>query len=365
MKNIFKIILFLAAIFSAQLVFSCTDIEVVAKDGSRIIARTMEFTLDLKSNILTRQRGFTFKTEAPFSKPGLNWQTKYGYVYFNALNKDFTVDGLNEKGLAFEYLYLPGLTQYQEVPTDKANQALPYYQFGDWVLSNFATVEEVKNALQDVYIFEQKINGLGNMVFPLHAAIHDKKGNGIVVEFIKGKVNVYDYAGVMTNAPTYDWQLANLGQYLNLAPFNPKPIVLNGVSYAANGEGSGMLGLPGDVSPPSRFVKMATMVKSAFQVDNAAQAVNLAEHIINNVDIPAGFVRSKANNKVQFETTEWTVFKDLTNLKLYYHTYNDTNLKVIDLNKIDFSKDSKPLILHLGVKPIIPDVTSNFRPVKT
>ncbi len=341
-------------------IFACTDFKLTAKDGSQIIARTMEFSLDLKSDLVTRPRGYSFKTDAPGGKPGMNWESKYGYLYVNALNKYFTVDGMNEQGLAFEYLYLPGETKYQTVPEGKFSQALPYYNFGDWVLGNFKTVAEVREAIKDVYVFEQKINGLGSMVFPLHAAIHDRTGNSIVVEFINGEAVIYDYIGVMTNDPNYNWQISNLRQYLNLTPYNPNPIVIGGVSYGSNGEGSGMLGLPGDISPPSRFVKMATMVKTALPVKDGPAAVNLAEHIINNVDIPAGFVRSKTNGKVSYETTQWSVFKDITNNKLFYHTYDNLSLRMIDLNKIDFSKTSKPRIIHMKAKPEIKDETSNM-----
>ena|SRR3990167_3090805 len=349
-----------ALLLSSQYSHACTDIKVTAKDGTRIIARTMEFALQLNSDIVSMPRNTAFAPTAPDGKPAMAWKSKYGYVFLDGLKQTYVVDGMNEQGLAFEYLYLPGDTQYQSVPAGKNSQAIPYINFGDWVLGNFQTVAEVKQALAGIYVFEQTLPATGSVIFPLHAAIHDATGNSIVVEFIKGQMEVHDYVGVMTNSPPYPWQVAHLPQFFNLSPYNPQPIIVDGISYGSNGQGAGMLGLPGDISPSARFVKMAFMLQYAYQAENASDAVNLAEHIINNVDIPAGTSRAKNNGTDSFETTQWTVFKDLTHKIFYYHTYQDLTLRSIDLTKVDFSEKAPQLVMALPTTPTVLDVTSKF-----
>ena len=166
-------------------------------------------------------------------------------------------------------------------------------------------------------------------------ALHDATGKNLVIEFIDGKVKVYDNPlGVMTNRPEFDWQINNLRNYINLDAHDKKDKVLNGIKIEPTGVGSGMLGLPGDWTPPSRFVRVAYSVDAVLPAKDAAEAVNLAEHLLNIVDIPKGAIKE---NPALFVTLEgyaqWVVIKDLTNLVLYYKTYENTAWKKIDLKK--------------------------------
>lgn len=362
MKKIWKLLTILSAtgLMSIQPTFACTDFQLTAKDSTILITRSMEFGLDFKSNLRSSIRGRTVTSTTPNGKSGLSWKAAYGYLSLDALDQDIALDGMNEQGLSFEYLYLPGETQYQTIPAGKEARGIPYYYFGDWVLGNFKTVDEVRDALSTVYVFAQTLPAFGSMILPGHAAIHDASGKGIVVEFIGGKINIHDYMGVMTNSPTYDWHVTNLRNYLNLSPYSPKPVIVDGVSYSATGQGAGMFGLPGDVSPPSRFVRTAFIAKNSYQANNAEDMLNLAQHIINNVDIPAGLVRSMNNGKEEFETTEWVVFKDLTHKIFYYRTYNDMTIRMVALDKVKFSPDAKRLKMPLVAKPNLIDVTTQF-----
>jgi choloylglycine hydrolase len=341
--------------------YACTDFRLKAKDGTILITRSMEFIVDLKSNMRNSNRGRQFTANLPGGKKGLEWKAKYGYLYLNGLDQDFVVDGMNEQGLAFEYLYLPGETEYQTAPIGKENQALPYYQFGAWVLGNFKTLDEVRDALANIYVIQATLPGLGNMVFPVHASIYDASGKGLVVEFVKGKMNIHDNEhGVLTNSPTFNWQVTNLRNYVNLSPFDPKPITMGGMTFSATGQGSGMVGLPGDVSPPSRFVKISFLTKVAYQASDATDVVNTGEHIINNVDIPKGLTRAIENGKELSESTQWVVFKDLTHKIFYYRTYNDMTLRAVSLSKIDFSENAPLFTMPLEDKPFMVEMTDKF-----
>jgi choloylglycine hydrolase len=350
-----------AALMLSPAILACTDFQITATDGSQVIARSMEFALPLSSDIVSVPRGTLFTNLGPDGKPAMSWKTKYGFLMVNGLKQPFTVDGMNEMGVAFEYLYLPGETTYMTVPAGKNAQALTYFNLGSWILGNFTTIDEIKQALSTVYVYQQALPNLGNTVFELHAMVHDASGKGIVIEFVKGQMNVYDYLGVATNSPQYPWHITHLPQFLNLSPYNPKPLIINGMAYNSNGEGTGSLGLPGDISPASRFVKMAFMRQYAMPVMDAASAVNLAEHIINNVDIPAGISRSKGTTQDSIEVTQWTVFKDLTHKIFYYHSYQDMTLRAIDLSKIDFSENAAPVSMPItGAAPVV-DMTQQFK----
>lgn len=339
---------------------ACTDFRLEAKDGTFLIARSMEFGQDLQSSLRSSPRGRVFNTTTPNNKPGLSWKSKYGYLYIDGFNIDASFDGMNENGLTFEYLYLPGETQYQSIPSGKESQAIPYSQFGDWVLSNFKTIEEVRQALSNVYVTNQTIPQLGDSELSAHAAIYDASGKGIVVEFYDNKINIYDNVGVMTNAPKYEWQVTNLRNYINLSPTNPQPVTAKGITYTGTGQGTGAVGLPGDASPPSRFVKTAFMLKNVFAAQNASELLNLAEHIINNVDLPAGYVRSTEAGKTETDTTQWVVFKDMTHKLLYYRTYNNMTLRSVDMSNIDFSENAPRLKMPLTGAANLIAITSDF-----
>jgi choloylglycine hydrolase len=364
--NIFKlyVILFFTALLTINTALACTDIRVQAKDGTVIVARSMEFALDLQSNLRTSPRGRIFTNTSPGGKPGLGWKAKYGYVFLDGMQVDAVVDGMNEAGLSIEDLFMPGFADYQTVPTGQDGQALGYMHFADWVLGNFKTVDEVRAALPALYVYAEKIPGQGDVIFPLHFAIYDASGKGLIVEFVGGKLYMYDSIGVLTNSPTYEWHKLNLNNYINLSPINPAPIVAQGVLYGATGQGFGMIGLPGDVSPPSRFVKMATMLHVALPANDAMGAVNLAEHIINNVDIPFGLVREPQANDYINESTEWVVFKDLTNKVFYYRTYNNMTLNAVLLAKLNFAENAPRLKMPIANKEAAVDLTNQFLKAK-
>lgn len=350
---------------SASCLFSlsaeaCTDFKLTAKDGTILITRSMEFGADLQSNLRTSPRGTEVATTTPNNKPGINWKSKYGYIYLDGFNIDAAFDGMNEEGLTFEYLYLPGETQYQSIPDGKDSQAIPYTQFGNWVLANFKTIDEVKEALNNVYVTNQSLPQLGSAVLPAHASIYDASGKGIVVEFYNEKINVFDNMGIMTNSPKYDWHTTNLRNFINLSPVNAEAITSNGITYNSVGQGSGAIGLPGDASPPSRFVKTAFMVKNVYEAENNKELVNLAEHIINNVDLPAGYVRSVNNGQTATDTTQWVVFKDITNKMLYYRTYNDMTLRAVSLKELNFAENAPALKMPVVGVPFQMNMTEQF-----
>lgn len=338
---------------------ACTDARIVAHDGTVLTARSMEFGVPMDSRLVVRPRGSDLESPAPNGAKGVHWKAKYGFVYLDGLHLDAAVDGLNEAGLGVGVLFFPGYAGY-ETPTDNA-QALSHIQFSAWVLSQFATIDEVKAALPGVKVWGEPLADLG--LLPLHYVIHDAKGQSIVCEWVGGKLNVYDNTvGVMTNSPPYDWHMINLDNYVKLSPDNAKAQKIGGVTYTATGQGSGLLGMPGDPSPPSRLVQTVFALHTAVQPKDADEAFVLAQKLMNRVDIPKGLARDP--NSGNDDTTEWAVFRDHTHKIYYYRTYGDMTPQALDLKQLDFSPGAPAHRLAIGTpQPTIHKIDPGSLPV--
>lgn len=124
---------------------------------------------------------------------------------------------------------------------------------------------------------------------PCHYVLHDAAGNCAVIEYVDGKRSIHDNPlGVFTNAPTFDWHITNLRNYANLSVTNVPPVELVGVRLSGFGQGNGLFGLPGDFTPPSRFVRAVAFSQSSVATKTAVDAILQAFHILNQFDIPKG-----------------------------------------------------------------------------
>ena len=138
-----------------------------------------------------------------------------------------------------------------------------------------------------------------------------------MVEPVDGTLKVHDAPlGVMTNAPTYDWHMTNLNNYLSLTVKDIDTAKMGPVTLSAFGSGSGLHGLAGDFTPPSRFIRAAIYSQAAAPNATAGDAVLAAFHILNQFDIPKGSVQNSAMGKAVDEVTEWTSVADLREFAL-------------------------------------------------
>jgi len=321
----------MAATMPAQ---ACTNILLVAADGTPVYGRTLEYALETPSDVVVVPRNHEFVGVRPANVPAPKWTARYGFVGVMSFGQPFVSDGMNEKGLAGGALYFPDYVGY--TPPDKAGTRTPLapWEFLSWVLSNFATVAEVKAALEGVAIVDLPAPII-NFTLPFHFPIHDATGASIVIEPVEGMLKVYDNPmGVLTNSPTFDWHLTNLRNYIKLSPVAAPPLKIGGQTITPFGQGSGLLGIPGDPTPPSRFIRALGYVASAKQLPDGPQTVRLAEHIMNNFDIPVGFIDSAAKGG-DLEYTQWTSIADLRAKKYYIKGYKDQVLRMVDLNSFD------------------------------
>jgi choloylglycine hydrolase len=132
---------------------ACTTFRIQSQDGAWLVARSMEFGQDLKSEVMLVPRGYRLTTTRPDLKPGMGWEVKHGFLGINAFGLDVALDGMNEAGLSVGVLYIPGFVEYQPFPPD-GRHAVSNLEFGNWVLSQFATVGEVREALAKVAVYD-------------------------------------------------------------------------------------------------------------------------------------------------------------------------------------------------------------------
>lgn len=341
MIDTFKVFAIFAFLLACHPAFACTDFQLKAGDGSLVCGRSMEWAQPMRSKLRYHRRGESFQSKAPNGKTGRQWHSTFGYVAADAYDLDTAVDGMNEKGLSYSALWLPGTT-YQTVPAGNEDKAVDALDLGAYILGRFDTVADAVAELKRNYIWCSSITEMGG-VPTLHIALHDSTGNNAVIEFIDGQQKIYDNPnGVLTNAPTFDWHLTNLGNYIHIDAANPKPVIVAGTVLAPPGQGSGFLGIPGDWTPPSRFVRATAMRAFAKQPAKAADAVTLAAHILNSVDIPIGAIRADKDGIDYSDYTQWALIKDLTNKKLFYRGYNNLNLRSLDLKETDWQSGAMP-----------------------
>ncbi|MFA5338221.1 MAG: choloylglycine hydrolase family protein [Candidatus Omnitrophota bacterium] len=328
--------------------FACTDFVLKAEDGTIINARTNEFAIPASSNLVFEPSGKDFSSTAPDGQKGLSWKSRYSFLAANGMDLgEKFVDGMNEAGLSVGLLLF---TESKYETVDKPESALSNLDLVSWILGNFATVEELKKELPNVRVWLETIPSL-NAALPLHVAVHDAQGSNLVIEFINGEKKIYDNPiGVMTNMPEFPWQITNLRTYVNLNSVNAESKDFSGVTIKPFGQGSGWLGMPADWTPVSRFVRITQMVNSVYPAKDAKATLNLSLHIINNVDIPLGVIREKqADGSFVCELTQWTIFKDLTNKVIYFKTYDNPNLRFIDLKKLALDNKVSSKVLTIPV----------------
>ncbi|MCX5716197.1 MAG: choloylglycine hydrolase family protein [Candidatus Omnitrophica bacterium] len=344
----------------APVLEACTSIGVKTTDGYVFYARTMEGEVSFGSNVCIIPKGTAYQGTLPDgSQKGLTWTVKYGIVGMNTFGLPVISDGMNEAGLAAGNLLFPDFAQYQVFDPAKASKTITQYEVITWILSNFATVDEVKQAINNIRICTGPQAKTG--VLELHYAVHDATGGSIVIEHVNGELKVYDNPlGVMTNSPSFDWHLINLRNYVHVSATNAAPFTIAGLKESGLGQGTGMLGLPGDYTPPSRFVRMVALVHSALPVTGPDEGLNLAMTIIDNVDIPIGAVRDASGKEVIYDRTQWVVISDLGRKRFYFRTYENKDWRMVDVTAA-LTSAKGIMTIQADTPPQYQDVTSKAK----
>lgn len=315
---------------------ACTGITLQAGDGSWVVARTIEWGgSNLNSRYVIVPRGYEQTALLPNGAQGMRFAARYGYVGFAVEEDQFVAEGLNEAGLSAGLFYFPGYGQYVPFEEQSADRSIADLQLVPWLLGHCATVEEAIAAVKEI-----RVVAIDPRASTVHWRIADKSGRQVVLEIVDGVPHFYENElGVLTNSPGFEWQMTNLNNYVNLVSGAAAAHKFGRVQLAPFGAGSGFLGLPGDVTPPSRFVRAAFYQTSAPQYQTGVETVVECFQILNNFDIPIG-VEFAAGDKVTDipSATQWTSATDITNGMIYYRTMYNSAIRCFDLNKIRFDR---------------------------
>ena len=184
--------------------------------------------------------------------------------------------------------YFPGSAGYMPYTAADAGKTIAQWEVGSWILENFATVDEVKANIGNIVVPSVVFKDWG-FAPEAHYMCTTPPARASCSSTSAGRLNIHDNPlGVMTNSPTFDWHMTNLRNYVNFSMTNVPPVKLGPITLQPLGQGSGMLGMPGDFTPPSRFVRAAAFSQSVLPSKTGDEAVLEAFHILNNFDIPKG-----------------------------------------------------------------------------
>lgn len=309
---------------------ACTGVSLTAADGSYVQARTIEWSHGaLKSEYVVIPRGEHLRSFTPVDANGMQFKARYGVVGLAVVEREFIAEGINEAGLSAGLFFFPQYGSYVAYDASKNATTLADLQVVQWILTQFSSIDQLKAAIDSV-----RIVGLERSAV-VHWRIGEPSGRQVVMEIVDGHVNFYDNTvGVLTNAPGFPWQLANLNNYVNLRPGDSTDYTLGGVTLQPLGGSSGMLGLPGDFTPPSRFVRAAFFRNTAPQRADGWNTVQQCFHLLNNFDVPIAI--ENPDEKSLPSATQWTSAIDLTARKVYYKTAYNNTIRCIELATIDF-----------------------------
>ncbi|WP_298959226.1 linear amide C-N hydrolase [uncultured Roseibium sp.] len=334
-----------AALVAASLTFTqvanaCTTIILTAEDGSNVWGRTLEWgAYDINTEVMIVPRGHEFVSDLGEGREGFSWTARYGGVAFNGFDQDYWLDGMNEVGLMVGANYHPGFAEYLEVDETMMETSIGAIDVMAYIATSFATVDEVRNALADLRVVAVVEPKLG-FPPPAHIMVSDKSGETIVIEFLEGETVIFDAPlRVMTNAPSYDFHMTNLRNYINLSPVALPTREIADLDFAPLGGGSGMIGLPGDNTPVSRFVRAVAATQTARPTSTGDETVYEIFRILDNFNIPLGAAEGDAlegSDDSMRSATLWTNAMDSQNMKVYYHTMHNRRVRMLDMNKIDF-----------------------------
>jgi len=303
-----------------------------ANGQAMVVGRTMDLYFNDKPALALRPRGLEEGGMLETPTPGaIRWKARYGSVGIFSAGKTIS-DGMNEAGLNANLLYLTG-TEHDRSTSSRPK--LSNTKLTQYVLDNFATVQEAVEALKQVQVVSERAL---NREWPLHLSIADRSGDSAVIEFLKGRMVIHRGAStlVMTNEPPLDWQLTNIKRY---KPFG------------------GSLAMPGDPDPASRFVRAATYLKTLPKAASVAEAEADVYAVMKNVAVVRGSQDYSGGDSEDVWTTLWTTVANLDTRTFYVQLARNPYAVWVDLNKVNFGRGGAMRLLDIQPDRLNGDVT--------
>lgn len=303
---------------------ACTRFVYLGPEETTLTGRSMDWVTDLGSTLWIFPRGME-RTGAAGPR-SVRWKSKHGSVITSAFEAG-SADGMNEKGLVANLLYL---AESEYPPQVRGNErgVICVSAWAQYVLDQFATVQEAVEALKGEPFDVVSVDTPDGRAGTVHLAISDASGDSAIFEYIQGKLVIHhgrEYQ-VMTNSPVFSKQLA-LNQYWQ--------------------EIGGMTMLPGTNRAVDRFVRASFYVNAAKQTSDPFEAVAVAFSVIRNVSVPIGI---SVEGKPNIASTLWRSVSDQKNRRYFFESTRTPNVFWVEFSEIDFSEGRKTLKLPVTPK---------------
>lgn len=300
----------------------CTAVTLRTKD--HYFGRNLDLEYAYKETITVTPRNYSFKfckketLEEHYALIGMAYVSKGYPLYY---------DATNEKGLSMAGLNFPGNADYK--PEAEGMHNIAPFEFIPWILGQCATVAEAEEILKNVNLLNESFSR-ELPLSPLHWIISDRE-TSLVVEPVKGGLKVYDNPlGVLTNNPTFDMQLFNLNNYMSLTREEPENYFARELNLERYSRGMGALGMPGDWSSQSRFVKAAFTKMNSVCKESEEESISQFFHILTSVEHPRGCV---VLGKDLYEITLYSSCCNTDKGIYYYRTYENSQISAVDMHR--------------------------------
>ncbi|MDE6014894.1 MAG: choloylglycine hydrolase [Acetatifactor sp.] len=300
----------------------CTAATYQTKDF--YFGRTLDYEFSYGEEITVTPRNYPFH----FRHMG-SMGHHYAIIGMAHVEEDYPLyyDAVNEKGLAMAGLNFVGNADYKEEMAGRDNVAV--FELINWILAQCATVRETRALLERMNL----VGTVFNDKLPtaqLHWIIADRE-EAITLESVREGIRVYDNpVGVLTNNPPFDMQMFQLNQYMNLSPATPVNHFSDKLELHAYSRGMGALGLPGDLSSTSRFVRVAFTKMNSISGDSEEESVSQFFHILGSVDQQRGCCELEEG---KYEITIYTSCCNADKGIYYYTTYDNHQITAVDMHR--------------------------------
>lgn len=301
--------------------------------------RTLDYEISYGDQVVITPRNYVFNLR---NKSQL--KSHYAMIGMACVMQDYPLyyDAVNEKGLGMAGLNFVGNAHYNKPEAGKDN--ITQFELIPWILGQCATVKEAKALLEHLNLtdipFMEKLP-----LAQLHWIIADRE-ECITFECMESGMKVYDNpVGVLTNNPPFDYQMFNLNNYMHLAVENRSNTFSGELTLNAYSRGMGGMGLPGDLSSQSRFVRVAFVKMNSLSGDTEEESVSQFFHILGSVDQQRGCCRL---DKDKYEITLYTSCCNTDKGIYYYNTYDNHQISAVDMHNENLDGDK--LVSYAPVK---------------
>lgn len=338
----------------------CTGIRLQCSNGF-VAGRTCEFGFILDYDALYLPIGTQYSAVITSTSTGKSWTSSQAVLGMATFGAMAIMDGINDAGLMAGAFYFAGQAQYAEVTATDLSGALNPSEVVHYVLATCATIDEALAALAGITVVDVPVQGWGPAAPPLHYQIIDAQGRHVAVEPTQaGSLQITENpTGAFTNSPDLPFHLFNLTQYMNISPETLQQSDVFGTTVTATGMGSGGLGLPGDYSPPSRFVRAAFFSANHPTPNTTIDGVQELFHLLNVFDIPMGAARVGDTS----DFTQMTVVRDADELTYAWRTYGDQRIRQVNMKQLmEVAKEPVRIVVTpvTGDESSVDDVTGQM-----